>query len=139
MMNVKTVGVLDESGTKNYLITNKDTGEAHTALAVGSGKFCVGMHKGSLKSCKELVSSGSVIYSWDKQPTSDDENEDGITRPGTFECLDPCAALILWGDCKNKHVLEILDCSGWLDRTGEIMVGEAELALEEWETKLDAN
>ena len=134
--DITTVGVTDEKGVKNYLVHDKIRDEYHTCLAVGNGKFSVGLHTGTLKSCKEIIRGNNVVYSWDKPLPA--EKEDVPEGKGTFDCLNAAAALILWAD-RNIHVENILDCMGALDENGQPDVEWAKEELKRWESLQDGN
>tara|TARA_R110000824_G_scaffold1036_13_gene5736 strand:- start:825 stop:1217 length:393 start_codon:yes stop_codon:yes gene_type:complete len=130
MSEVTAKGIFDDCGLKNFILTNKDTGESHTAIRSGQ-KFEVGEFRGTLAQCKKLVGEGKVVHFADDKPE--------VEKPGLWDHLAPCVLLILHGDLTAKHVLHTLDCMGWLNRDGTPMIEEAKLELKEWESLQDGN
>jgi len=133
MSNVKVKGVLDENGVKNFMITNKDTGETHVALRDGQ-KFLLGEFKGTLAQCKQLVSEDKVVHFADRctKVAPDNEPED---RQGTWDCVDPNALLILLQagvSVGSEEIKRTLDAHGWLTPDGLTDVVQAESNFEKW-------
>ena len=133
-MNVKTKGIT-VGDKKAYEITNKTSGEVHVAHPEGGGRFSMGIHTGTLKSCKELVATDSVFYSWDKLDAAMEADDKDVSP---WDNLNPAAALILWAD-HNPHVERILDNMGALDENGQPDLEWAKDELDRWKTKLGAN
>ena len=126
MKNVKVKGVLDETGAKNFMITNTDTGEVHVAMRDGQ-KFTLGEFKGTLAQCKQLVSEGRVVHFAD----SPEEKK----KLGTWDCVDPCALLILvaaGADVSPAEIDKTLDAYGWLVPDGQHDALAARENYEKW-------
>ena len=125
MKNVKVKGVVDESGVKNFMITNTDTGETHVAVRHGQ-KFMVGEFKGTLAQCKQLVAASEVVHFADQPPEPESNHS-------AWDCVHPCALLILKSDELGcKEVLRTLDCFGWLLPSGEPDVKGAKENYDKW-------
>ncbi len=129
MSNVKVKGVLDENGIKNFMITNTDTGEVHVAMRDGQ-KFVVGEFRGTLSQCKQLVSASEVVHFADAPPEPMDSRADG-----TWDCVDPCALLIIaaaGGHVSDDEINRTLDAHGWIKPDGERDSLHARENLEKW-------
>ena len=127
MNNVKVKGVLDETGIKNFIITNTDTGETHVALRDGQ-KFVVGEFRGTLAQCKQLVAASKVVHFADAQPEPEEKQD-------TWGCVAPCALLIMLQagvDVDPDEIKRTLDAHGWLTPDGLTDVVQAEENLEKW-------
>ena len=133
MSNVKVKGVLDENGVKNFMITNKDTGETHVALRDGQ-KFLLGEFKGTLAQCKQLVSEDKVVHFADAPPEPESNHS-------SWDCVHPCALLIkLWTEPHIEYMPEgltdeisrTLDSFGWLDRDGMLDIDAAQDNYDKW-------
>ena len=144
MNNVKVKGVLDENGIKNFMITNTDTGEVHVAMREGQFSFRVGEFVGTLKQCKQLVSASKVVHFADAKPECDSGTTSpdayGCERVGTWECVDPCALLILAdsGDPDSAHCKEIdrtLAAYGWITPDGHRDIESAKKWFSRWSAK----
>ena len=102
--NIKVKGVTDESGTKNYIITNTDDGSEHIAIKrVTGSKYDIGEHSClTLRQCKVLVSEDRVRHFADSVEEIAGKLVDGLLgdegdrKPETWQCCDPCALLILF-------------------------------------------
>ena len=135
--NIKVKGVSDESGRKNYIITNTDDGSDHVAIKRESGsKYDIGEHTClTLRQCKVLVSENRVKHFADSREevavaAVADEPE---RKPETWDCVDPCALLILHvGNVGDPEVKRTLDAYGWLLPDGRFDVEQAEENLEKW-------
>ncbi len=128
MSNVKVKGVLDENGVKNFIITNKDTGESHVAMRHGQFSFSVGEFTGTLKQCKQLVSANEVVHFADAPPEPEDKQD-------TWGCVDPCALLIIaaaGGHVSDDEINRTLDAHGWIKPDGERDSLHARENLEKW-------
>ena len=136
--NIKVKGVSDESGRKNYIITNTDDGSSHVAIKRESGsKYDIGEHTClTLRQCKVLVSENRVKHFADRctKIAPDSEVADEPERkPETWACVDPCALLILHaGSVSDPEVKRTLDAYGWLLPDGSLDVEQAEENLEKW-------
>ena len=127
MKNVKVKGVVDETGVKNFMITNTDTNEVHVALRDGQ-KFVLGEFRGALAQCKQLVAASKVVHFADAPPEPEE-------RRDTWGCVDPCALLILLsagGDVSPAEVDRTLDSFGWLRPEGEHDALGARENYEKW-------
>ena len=127
MKNVKTKGVLDETGTKNFMITNTDTGEVHVAMRDGQ-KFTLGEFTGTLKQCKELVAEGKVVHFADAQPEPE-------SNDSSWDCVHPCALLIRLCGMQLSHNNELrrtLDAFGWMKPDGTPDFEGADINYEKW-------
>ena len=125
MKNVKVKGVVDETGVKNFMITNTDTGEVHVALRSGQ-KFELGEFRGTLAQCKQLVAASEVVHFADQPPEPESNHS-------AWDCVHPCALLILKSDELGcKEVLRTLDSFGWLLPSGEPDVKGAKENYEKW-------
>lgn len=127
MSEVKVKGVLDENGIKNFMITNKETGEVHVALRDGQ-KFVLGEFRGTLAQCKQLVAASKVVHFADAEPEPEPES-----NRNTWDCVHPCALLILKSDeLRNAEVLRTLDNFGWLLPNGEPDLEGARKNYDRW-------
>jgi len=134
--NIKVKGVSDESGRKNYIITNTDDGSEHVAIKRESGsKYDIGEHSClTLRQCKVLVSENRVRHFADSHEevsvdTAEDEPE---RKPETWSCVDPCALLILLADTTDPEVRRTLDAYGWITQDGELDDEQANDNYERW-------
>jgi hypothetical protein len=124
----KTQGVIDEDGIKNFIITDSN-GDTYIALRQDSGKFTIGddgVHR-TLKQCKEVIVNDSVMYFAD---TRKEEKE-----PGTWDCVDPCALLVLisvGGEVSRDEINRTLDSFGWVKPDGSRDVEQAKECYEKW-------
>ena len=150
--NIKVKGVIDESGTKNYIITNTDDGSEHIAIKrVTGSKYDIGEHTClTLRQCKVLVSENRVMHFADRctkiVPDSvvDGPPEDeGDRKAETWACVDPCALLILLVDATDHEVRRTLDAYdhevrrtldayGWVTQDGELDSEQANENYEKW-------
>jgi len=117
--NVKTKGVFDENGVKNFMITNKDTGECHVALRTGS-KFSLGGFTGTLAECKEIVSAGRVCCDADDEPTVDFSGRDLLTPAASPQVLlakvvAASNVLDVVTGVDRRLIVDCLDCFGLWD------------------------
>ena len=131
--NIKVKGVIDESGNKNYIITNTDDGSEHVAIKrVTGSKYDIGEHSClTLRQCKVLVSEDRVRHFADSvsdEPTEVEEDR----RPETWACVDPCALLILRADTTDPEVRRTLDAYGWITPDGELDDEQANENYEKW-------
>ena len=126
MSNLKVKGVLDENGVKNFMITNKDTGETHVALRDGQ-KFLLGEFKGTLAQCKQLVSEDKVVHFADAPPEPESNHS-------SWDCVHPCALLILLaeGGVSRKEIDRTLDAFGWMKPEGKRDIEGAAKNYEQW-------
>jgi hypothetical protein len=127
MKNVKVKGVLDETGVKNFMITNTDTGEVHVAMRDGQ-KFVLGEFTGTLKQCKELVAASKVVHFADAPPEPESNHS-------SWDCVHPCALLIKLASTTFKHEEEIhrtLDAFGWMKPDGTPDFEGADKNYEKW-------
>jgi hypothetical protein len=135
MNNVSVKGVVDETGVKNFMITNKDSGEVHVAMRDGQ-KFILGEFRGTLAQCKQLVSDGEVVHFADRctKIAPDSEVDD---RPRMWDHVDPCALLILMSHSgvDFPEVKRTLDAHGWLLPDGSVDVKAASENFEQWKIK----
>ena len=136
--NIKVKGVSDESGRKNYIITNTDDGSEHVAIKRESGsKYDIGEHSClTLRQCKVLVSENRVRHFADShEEVSVDTTEDKPERkPETWSCVDPCALLILLaeGGVSRKEINRTLDSFGWVTPDGNRDIKGAEENYSKW-------
>ena len=135
--NIKVKGVSDESGRKNYIITNTDDGSEHVAIKRESGsKYDIGDHTClTLRQCKVLVSEDRVRHFADRctKIVPDSEVADEPERkPETWDCCDPCALLILLADTTDPEVRRTLDAYGWITQDGELDSEQANDNYEKW-------
>ena len=132
MSEVKTRGVFDEEGIKNFAITNLDTGETFIALRTGS-RFTIGDDGVSrtLSECKRLVADDAVVFFADAEKASEEP------RGGTWDCVDPCALLILISTtgADMPEIKRTLDAHGWLLPSGEFDVEQAGENFKKWSKK----
>ena len=133
MSNVKVKGVLDENGVKNFMITNKDTGETHVALRDGQ-KFVLGEFKGTLAQCKQLVSEDKVVHFADNPPEPESNHS-------SWDCVHPCALLIKIINEMHFEYVEgnlfpeierTLDAFGWKSPDGDHDIEGAEENYQKW-------
>ena len=127
MKNVKVKGVLDETGIKNFMITNTDTGEVHVAMRDGH-KFVLGEFRGTLAQCKSLVAASKVVHFADAPPEPESNHS-------SWDCVHPCALLILLaagGDVSPAEIDRTLDSFGWLKPEGEHDALGARENYEKW-------
>ena len=129
MSEVKTKGVFDEEGIKNFAITNLDTGETFIALRTGS-KFTIGDDgvARTLSECKQLVADDTVVFFADAEKGTEG------TGNGTWDCVDPNALLILISTtgADMPEIKRTLDAHGWLLPNGEFDVEQAGQNFEKW-------
>ena len=138
--NIKVKGVIDESGSKNYIITNTDDGSEHVAIKRTTGsKYDIGEHSClTLRQCKVLVSEDRVRHFADSVEDIADKLVDGLLgdegdrRPETWACVDPCALLILLADTTDPEVRRTLDAYGWVTPDGELDDEQANENYEKW-------
>jgi len=142
--NIKVKGVSDESGRKNYIITNTDDGSDHVAVKRESGsKYGIGEHTClTLRQCKGLVSEDRVEHFADRctkivpdsrEDTGGAPTGDTVERkPETWDCVDPCALLILLADTTDPEVRRTLDAYGWITQDGELDDEQANDNYEKW-------
>jgi len=138
--NIKVKGVIDESGTKNYIITNTDDGSEHVAIKrVTGSKYDIGEHTClTLRQCKVLVSEDRVRHFADSVDDISNKLVDGLfedepeRRPETWQCVDPCALLILLADTTDPEVRRTLDAYGWVTQDGELDDEQANENYEKW-------
>ena len=135
--NIKVKGVSDESGRKNYIITNTDDGSEHVAIKRESGsKYDIGEHTClTLRQCKVLVSENRVKHFADRctKIAPDSEVADEPERkPETWSCVDPCALLLLLADTTDPEVRSTLDAYGWITQDGELDDEQANDNYEKW-------
>ena len=138
--NIKVKGVIDESGTKNYIITNTDDGSEHVAIKrVTGSKYDIGEHTClTLRQCKVLVSEDRVRHFADSVEDIADKLVDGLLgdegdrKPETWQCVDPCALLILLADTTDPEVRRTLDAYGWVTPDGELDDEQANENYEKW-------
>jgi len=138
--NIKVKGVSDESGRKNYIITNTDDGSSHVAIKRESGsKYDIGEHTClTLRQCKVLVSENRVRHFADSRESIVDKLADGLfedepeRKPETWSCVDPCALLILLADTTDPEVRRTLDAYGWITQDGELDDEQANDNYERW-------
>ena len=138
--NIKVKGVIDESGSKNYIITNTDDGSEHVAIKrVTGSKYDIGEHTClTLRQCKVLVSEDRVRHFADSVDDIANKLVDGLfedepeRRPETWQCVDPCALLILLADTTDPEVRRTLDAYGWVTQDGELDDEQANENYEKW-------
>ena len=130
--DLKTKGVLDENGDKNFIIT---TPSKDTYIAVKAGqKYLIGDDgvRRTLKACKQLVADDAVSFFADaeKAPETPDQ-------PKTWDHVDPCALLILMSHSgvDFPEVKRTLDAHGWLLPDGSVDVKAAGENLKQWGIK----
>ena len=130
MSEVKTRGVFDEEGIKNFAITNLDTGETFIALRTGS-KFTIGDDGVSrtLSECKQLVANDAVVFFADAEKATEGP------RNGAWDCVDPNALLILLQagvEVSKEEINRTLDAHGWLTPDGLTDIEQADASFEKW-------
>jgi len=134
--NIKVKGVSDESGRKNYIITNTDDGSEHVAIKRESGsKYDIGEHTClTLRQCKVLVSENRVRHFADSrgEVVVDAVEDKPDRKPETWSCVDPCALLILLADTTDPEVRRTLDAYGWITQDGELDDEQANDNYEKW-------
>jgi len=134
--NIKVKGVSDESGRKNYIITNTDDGSSHVAIKRESGsKYDIGEHTClTLRQCKVLVSENRVRHFADsrEEATVEAVEDRSERKPETWDCCDPCALLILLADTTDPEVRRTLDAYGWITQDGELDDEQANDNYERW-------
>ncbi len=132
--DLKTTGVLDESGIKNFLIKTPD-GLSFCAMRQSNNRFTIGDDGVSrtLKQCKEAVANDAVVFFADATEAS------GATEGGdTWRCVDPNALLIIvaaGGTVSPAEIDRTLDAHGWLKPDGQHDVVQARENLEKWRSK----
>ena len=112
LSDLKTTGVEDERGVKNFMITTP-LGDRYIAIREGSG-FTIGddATRRTLKQCKELVANDAVVYFADAEKAPE--------VPQTWDHVDPCALLVLL-ECPrsiSEEVHRTLDANGWIKPDG---------------------
>ena len=131
MSDVKTKGVFDEEGIKNFAITNVDTGETFIALRTGS-RFTIGDDGVSrtLSECKRLVANDAVVFFADAEKDTETPEQDG-----TWQCCDPCALVIMLAtgvDVPDSVIDNTLDAYGWIIPEGLRDIVQAEENYSKW-------
>ena len=138
--NIKVKGVWDEFGRGNYIITNTDDGSSHVAIRRQRGsKYDIGEHTClTLRQCKVLVSEDRVRHFADSREEIADKLVEGLfedepeRKPETWQCVDPCALLILLADTTDPEVRRTLDAYGWVTPDGELDDEQANDNYEKW-------
>ena len=130
--DLKTKGVLDENGDKNYIIT---TPSKDSYVAVKSGqKYLIGDDGVSrtLKACKQMVADDAVVFFADAEKAPEAPEGDGI-----WQCCDPCALLILvsTSGANMQEIKKTCDAHGWLTPDGDLDVVAAKENFEKWGIK----
>ena len=130
MSDVKTKGVFDEEGIKNFAITNVDTGETFIALRTGS-RFTIGDDGVSrtLSECKRLVANDAVVFFADAEKATEGPED------GTWDCVDPNALLIMLQagvEVSKEEINRTLDAHGWLTPDGLTDIEQADANYEKW-------
>jgi len=129
--DLKTTGVLDESGIKNFLINTPD-GMSFCAMRQPNGKFTIGDDcvSRTLRQCKEAVANDAVVFFADAtEPSGASEGCD------TWRCVDPNALLIIvaaGGTVSPAEIDRTLDANGWLKPDGQHDALQARENLEKW-------
>jgi hypothetical protein len=129
--DLKTTGVLDESGIKNFLINTPD-GMSFCAMRQPNGKFTIGDDcvSRTLRQCKEAVANDAVVFFADAtEPSGASEGGD------TWRCVDPNALLIIvaaGGTVSPAEIDRTLDANGWLKPDGQHDALQARENLEKW-------
>ena len=116
--DLKTNGVLDEDGVKNFLIETPE-GLSYCAIRQPNGRFTIGDDGVSrtLKQCKEAVANDAVVYFADA--TEAPEAPEG---GDTWTCVDANALLIILaagGTVDPAEIDRTLDANGWLKPDGQ--------------------
>ena len=129
--DLKTTGVLDESGVKNFFIETPE-GLSFCAMRQPSGKFTIGDDGVSrtLKQCKEAVANDAVVFFADAA-----EAPEAPEGGDTWSCVAPCALLIMLQagvEVNPDEIKRTLDAHGWLTPDGLTDVVQAESNLERW-------
>jgi len=130
--DLKTKGVYSEDGVKNYMITTPSK-DVYMAVRDGSG-YTIGDDgvRRTLKACKEIVASDSVVFFADAEKAPEDAGVDN-----TWQCVDPCALLILisTSGANMPEIKRTCDAHGWLTPDGDFDVVAAKENLEKWGIK----
>lgn len=133
MKNVKVKGVVDETGVKNFMLTNTDTGEVHVAMRSGQ-KFEVGEFRGTLAQCKAMVAASKVVHFADAPPEPESNHS-------SWDCVHPCALLIKMINEMHFEYVEdnlfpeierTLNAFGWITPEGEHDVEHANSDYDKW-------
>lgn len=129
--DLKTTGVLDESGVKNFFIETPE-GLSFCAMRQPNGKFTIGDDGVSrtLKQCKEAVANDAVVFFADA--TEAPEAPEG---GDAWSCVAPCALLIIvaaGGTVSPAEIDRTLDAHGWLKPDGQHDALQARENLEKW-------
>jgi len=124
--DLKTMGVFDENGEKNYEIRTP-CGDRYIALKEGQ-KYLIGDDgiKRTLKGCKQLVADDAVIFFADATEAPEVPEVDG-----TWACVDPCALLIIF-NATSPEVDRTLDAHGWIKPDGDRDDEAANDNFEKW-------
>ena len=92
-------------------------GQQFVAISQGNGRF----------SCEELGMSNRTLSDIKHAATVPPETPEAI--PSTWDCIDPCALLIVLGE-SSEEVRQTLDCHGWLDSLGNPDAARAEREID---------
>ncbi len=116
--DLKTKGVMDESGVKNFFIETPE-GLSYCALRQPNGKFTIGDDglSRTLKQCKEAVANDAVVYFADAT-----EAPEAPECGDTWNCVDANALLIILaagGTVDPAEIDRTLDAHGWLKPDGQ--------------------
>lgn len=119
---MKTKGYLNSDGLKNFTITYQ--GEEFDCERSGQRFVCRGF-KGTIKAIKAEIEAGNLDEVEDEFEddtveefkTADDYETELGCQP-EYQCIDPCALLIRYGDTSNREVIHTLDMLGWLEDDG---------------------
>ena len=132
--DLKTTGVLDESGIKNFLIKTPD-GLSFCAMRQSNNRFTIGDDGVSrtLKQCKEAVANDAVVFFADA--TEAPEAPEG---GDTWRCVEPNALLIMLQagvEVDPSEIKRTLDAHGGITPEGLTDVERAESKIKRWWTQ----
>jgi len=100
---MKTKGYLNSDGLKNFTITYQ--GEEFDCERE--------IEAGNLDEVEDEFEDDTV----EEFKTADDYETELGCQP-EYQCIDPCALLIRYGDTSNREVIHTLDMLGWLEDDG---------------------
>lgn len=129
MRIVSTTGYwIEGEQRKAYRVTTSE-GDIYDCTPSGSAGYQVlGKHYPAIKQIKSIILSGGIVLKTQDEVIDLERNE-----LGTWDCVDPCALLIL--NVPHDHglhgsispqLIQTLDAYGWLDEEGRPDVKRAE-------------
>lgn len=117
---MRVTGIPRDDGGKDYLISHN--GQQHQATRNGSLFSCNGVTD-TLRNIKKMIQGGELAA---RQPTTNTSDGEPNIDVGLWDCVHPCALLVLTvyeldlpEDMRVK-TMETLDNYGWLTECGNL-------------------